>query len=124
MEEKVLTAQEEVNALVEKGLKGCVITNNGTFSSGKIAVCRFKEYAGAVVVGEATGGAVKSFGEAKNFKIGGKRFSCSTKLFDFTNVWGYTGSIQPDIFVLETIEDIGQNRDIQLIKTIEYIKTL
>lgn len=98
----------------EKNLHGVLLIDNGVFSSGRFAVARFKKDFNTPLIGEATGGAAKSYGYNKNLEVEGKRFSVSIRLWDFSDIFGYEGAIQPDIFVPLTIEDIENNKDRQL----------
>ena len=43
-----------------------------------------------------------------------KRFSVSIRFWHFSDIFGYEGSIQPDIYLPKTIEDISANKDTQL----------
>ena len=95
----------------EKGLKGVMIIDNSVFSSGRFAVARFKKDFQIPLIGEPTGGAVRSYGHVKNLNVEDKHFSVSIRYWDFSDVFGYDGSIMPDIFVPTTIEDIQNNKD-------------
>ena len=107
--------------IVHNKMKGCVLMNNGTFSSGKLAVYHLKKHARSVLVGEATGGAIKSYGDVKFLNVENKRFSCSTKLFDLTKEFGYSGAILPDEYVPYTIDDLAFEKDSQLEETIKIL---
>ncbi len=98
----------------QNNLKGVLLINNGVFSSARIAVARFKKYFNVLLVGEETGGAIKSYGYNKNLQVENKRFCASTRLWDFSDIFGYQGSIQPDVIIEETIDDIKNNIDRQL----------
>ena len=93
------------NLVKKKKLKGCVLIDNGVFSSGRIAVARFKREFDCILVGQPTGGAVCSYGNCKYFEIEGRTFSVSTTYYDYSKVFGYNGAIKPDVFVKNTIED-------------------
>ena len=98
----------------DKNLNGVLLINNGVFSSGRFAVARFKKEFNTPLIGEPTGGAAKSYGFNKNLQIEDKHFSVSTRLWDFSNVFGYEGAIQPDIKIKTTIEDIkNKNKKIK-----------
>lgn len=99
----------------ERKLKGVLLIDNGVFSSGRFAVAGFKKEFNTVLIGQPTGGAAKSYGYIKDLEIGGKKFSAAIRFWDFSDIFGYDGAIQPDIFVKETIEDIKNERD----KTLE-----
>ena len=88
-----------------------MIIDNGVFSSGRFAVARFKKDFQIPLIGEPTGGAVRSYGHVKNLNVEDKHFSVSIRYWDFSDVFGYDGSIMPDIFVPTTIEDIQNNKD-------------
>lgn len=103
-------------------MDGVVLMNNGTFSGGRFAVRDFKRAFGTLLVGEGTGGAVKSYGNRKELCVEDKHFSVSTAFFDMSDTFGYEGSIRPDIFVLTTIEDIRNNFDRQLETAVKVLK--
>ena len=98
-----------------------MLINEGVFSSGRFAVAEFKEAFNAPLIGEGTGGAAKSYGYNKNLTVENKRFSVSIRLWDFSDVFGYTGSIKPDIFVPTTIADFKNKTDTQLKTAINYL---
>lgn len=105
----------------ELSLDGVVLINNGVFSSGRWAVADFKREFNSTLIGEPTGGAVASYGYNKNLNVENKKFSVSTRYWDFSDVFGYKGSIQPDIFVPKTIKDMRENKDSQLSTAINYL---
>ncbi len=108
----------------EKKLKGVVLINNAVCSSGRVAVARFKREFNTPLIGEPTGGAAKSYGFQKSFEVDGKEFSVSTRLLDYSDVFGYTGAIQPDIFVETTMEDFVTGQDKPLSAALTYLKGL
>lgn len=108
----------------DKKLNGVLLINNGVFSSGRFAVARFKKEFNTPLIGEPTGGAVKSYGYNKNLQIEDKHFSVSTRLWDFSNVFGYEGAIQPDIKIKTTIEDIQNKNDTILNSALSIIKEI
>lgn len=105
----------------DRNLKGILLIDNGVFSSGRFAVARFKKEFGVTLVGQSTGGAAKSYGYAKQFEVEGKRFSASIRLWDFSDVFGYEGAIQPDVLVKETIDDLQNKKDITLETAVSYM---
>lgn len=107
--------------VLSKKLRGCVLIDNGVFSSGRFAVARFKKYCNATLIGQPTGGAAKSYGYTKPLEVEGKKFTASIKLWDFSDIFGYEGAIQPDIFVKVTIKDIQNHNDKILNKAIDFI---
>lgn len=107
--------------LKRKKLNGVLLINEGVFSSGRFAVAEFKEAFNTPLIGEGTGGAAKSYGYNKNLTVENKRFSVSIRLWDFSDVFGYTGSIKPDIFVPTTIADFKNKTDTQLKTAIDYL---
>jgi hypothetical protein len=109
------------NLVKEKQLIGVMIINKGVISSARFAVARFKKYFNTLLIGESTGGAAKSYGCLKSLEFEGKKFSVSTKFFDFSDIFGYEGSIKPDIFVPVTIQDIQNNKDKRLEMAIECV---
>lgn len=102
-------------------LNGVMLINNGVFSSGRFAVARFKKEFNVTLIGQGTGGAAKSYGYNKNLEVEGKRFSCSIRLWDFSDIFGYTGSITPDIFVNVTIDDYNNKNDVVLKEAIKFL---
>lgn len=108
--------------VAEKKLKGVLLINNGVFSSGRFAVARFKKHFNTPLIGEPTGGAIKSYGNALQLKVGDKGFCVSTKQFDFKDIFGYEGAIQPDILIERTISDLQNNYDKQLNFAIFYLE--
>ena len=106
----------------EKQLEGVLIIDNGVFSSGRFAVARFKKEFNTPLIGEPTGGAAKSYGYTKNLEIEDKIFSASIRLWDFSDIFGYEGAIQPDIYVPTTVEDLNNHFDRPLSIAIETLK--
>ena len=106
----------------EKQLEGILIIDNGVFSTGRFAVARFKKEFNTILIGETTGGAVKSYGQCPPLELEGKHFSASQKYFDFSDVVDYEGGFRPDIYVPTTIEDINKGYDRQLTVAIETLK--
>ena len=100
------------------------IIDNEVFSSGRFAVARFKRDFNTPLIGQPTGGAAKSYGYVKNLEKNGKRFSASIRLWDFSDVFHYQGSVQPDILVKNTISDLENDTDSQLDKALEVVKSL
>ena len=101
--------------LIEKmELKGVVLIDNGVFSSGRFAVADFKKRVNTPWRGQSTGGATASYGYNKNLMVENKNFSCSIRYWDFSDVFGYTGEIKPDIFVSNRVIDREKEFDNQL----------
>ncbi|MBR1987635.1 MAG: hypothetical protein IKA36_01215 [Clostridia bacterium] len=101
--------------LIEKmELKGVVLIDNGVFSSGRFAVADFKKRFNTPLIGQSTGGAAASYGYNKNLMVENKSFSCSIRYWDFSDVFGYTGEIKPDIFVTNRVIDREKEFDNQL----------
>ncbi len=109
--------------VAEKNMKGCVLIDNGVFSSGRFAVARFKKHLNAILIGQPTGGATKSYGYTKPLEVEDKKFSASIRLWDFSDAFGYEGAIKPDIFVKESIEDIQKQSDVVLDKAVKVLKS-
>ena len=95
----------------KKKLQGVLLTNNGVFSSGRFAVARFKQAFNTPIIGEATGGAAKSYGYCLPLKVDNVEFCASIRLWDFSKIFGYEGAIQPDIYVEQTLKDLEKGRD-------------
>lgn len=110
-----------ISLIKEMQLYGVVLINNGVFSSGRWAVADFKKHFNAPLIGESTGGAVASYGWNENLSVEDSIFSVSIKFWDFSSVFGYNGSIKPDIYVPFTIEDLINNTDTQLETAVELI---
>ena len=106
----------------KKKLHGVLLINNVTASSAIITIARFKSEFNTPLIGEPTGGAATSYGEMKQIEVCGKQIVVSTEHFDFSKLFGYTGSIQPDILVETTIDDINSKNDPQLSTAIDYLK--
>lgn len=105
----------------KKSLCGVMLINNGVFSSGRFAVARFKKMFNIPLIGEPTGGASKSYGFNKNLQVEDKMFSVSTRLWDFSDVFGCEGAIQPDIYIPLTIKDLREGKDRVIEKAIEVL---
>ena len=99
-----------------KGLnvEGVALIDNGVFSSGRWAVADLKKNFKTTLIGEPTGGMTASFGYTKSIEFENKKFSVSIRFWDFRDIFGYDGSIKPDIFVPQTIDDLKNNKDAQL----------
>lgn len=109
--------------IMDKNMSGVVLINPSVFSSGRFAVARFKQYCHATIMGySGTGGAAKSYGYNKNLQVEDKQFSCSIRLWDFSDIFGTTGSIQPDIKIPVTIDDFNHKRDVVLDEAINYLQ--
>lgn len=106
----------------EKQLEGVLIIDNGVFSAGRFAVARFKKEFNSPLIGEPTGGAVKSYGNCPPLELEGKHFSASQKFFDFSDVVDYEGGFRPDIYVPTTVEDLNNHYDRPLSVALETLK--
>jgi hypothetical protein len=109
------------NLVAERHLYGAMIINNGVFSAVRFALARFKKEFNILLVGEPTGLAAKSYGYKKDLEVDGKHFTASTKLFDLSDIFGYYGSVQPDVYIPLTIEDMQNDHDRQLEWALEYL---
>lgn len=107
--------------LKSQNMKGAVLINNGTFSSGRFAVARFKKNLQALLIGQPTGGATKSYGYTKSINIDDIYFSASIRYWDFSDTFNYDGAIQPDILVKRRISDIANKADSTLEKALEVL---
>ena len=54
-------------------------------------------------------------------EVEGKKFSASIRLWDFSDIFGYEGAIQPDILVENCIENIQNHKDMALKTAVDYI---
>lgn len=95
-------------------LPGVLLINNKTFSSAGMAVADFKKNLSSIVVGEPAGATTKNYGDSPRIYIDDYCFSCCTKFFDYSDLFGYEGAIMPDIFVKKQIEDFRNGTDPQL----------
>lgn len=109
--------------LMEKNMNGCILINNGVFSSGRFAVARFKNTLNVTTIGSPTGGTAKSYGNPKTYNVEDSSFCCSQNLWDFSNIFGYDGSIQPDIPAENTIDDLKNKNDRVLDLAKDYIQS-
>lgn len=112
------------NFVRQKNLKGVLLIDNNVFSGGRFAVARFKKEFNTPLIGEPTGGAAKSYGNRKELKVGDISFSVSTSFFDFSDIFGYDGAIQPDILVKKTIDDFINEKDTTLGVALQVVKNL
>lgn len=88
--------------------------NQGTFSSGRFLVVRFKDKLNATLLGTPTGGATASYGCCKRLCLDDRHFSASIRYWDFSYIFGYKGAIKPDFLIEPDIESLNQGRDGQL----------
>ena len=94
-----------------------VLMDNGTFSSGVIAVADLKACCGAVLVGEDAGQGTVHYGDCPPFELEGKTISCCTKLIDASKGVGGHKVIKPDIFVARTVEEIRTGQQTEQVRT-------
>lgn len=97
--------------VADRKMQGVLLINNGVFSSGRFAVARFKKEFNTTIIGEPTGGAAKSYGYSLPLKVADKGFTVSIRLWDFSDIFGDEGAIQPDILVEQTLQDIEEDND-------------
>ena len=97
-----------------KQLKGIMLIDEKVFSSGRFAIARFKKEFDIMTIGTSTGGAAASYGYNNNAKVEDKSFSYSIRYWDFSEIFNTTGSIYPDLYVENTIDDLNNNYDRQL----------
>lgn len=105
----------------EKNLDGVLLIDGKVFSSGRFAVARFKRDFNTLLIGEPTGGAAKSYGYTERSEVEDKKFCYSIRLWDFSEIFGYEGSIQPDVLIEKSITHIQNNSDPQLDYAINYL---
>lgn len=106
--------------VAQKQMKGVLLIDNEVFSSGRFAVARFKKQFNTPLIGQGTGGAAKSYGYNKRLNVEDVNFSVSIRLWDFSETFGYEGSIKPDFYIPNTIEDIENKKDKQLDFALQY----
>ena len=111
-----------VKIIKKLSLDGVVLIDNGVFSSGRWAVADFKKTFNTLLIGEPTGGAATSYGNNRKLKVGDKNFSVSVSFFDFSKIFGSQGSIQPDILVPQTIDDLKNGKDKPLDVAVSYLE--
>lgn len=112
-----------LDLIAKLNINGVVLIDNGVFSSGRFAVADFKRRFDCPMIGQNTGGAAASYGYNKNLKAAGKSFSCSIRFWDFSDIFGYTGAIQPDLRVVNGTKDKEKGIDRQLEQAKEYFKS-
>jgi len=98
----------------ERGTQLFVLVGPQTFSSAILNASQLVR-AGAVVVGEPTGGSLNHFGEVRGFSLphSGIEASYSTKFF-LEDPSAPDGSLIPDVMVVTTLADAVEGRDPQL----------
>lgn len=84
-----------------------VLIGERTFSSALMNAVQLKQRSNATLVGTPTGGSVNHFGEVKSFILphSGIPLQYSTKFFVMDKSH-QGGSLQPDVFVAATVEDL------------------
>jgi len=84
-----------------------VLIGERTFSSALMNAVQLKQRSNATLVGTPTGGSVNHFGEVKTFTLpnSGIPVQYSTKFFVMDKSH-QGGSLQPDVFVTPTVEDL------------------
>lgn len=105
---------KKLGARISSGkCRGFVLIGTDTFSSAVLNAWNLKK-AGCTLVGKPTGGAVNHYGEVKTFTLpnSGIMASYSTKLF-IQDKNADAGSIQPDILVDFSVDDLRAGRDVQ-----------
>ena len=106
----------------EKKLNGVLLIDSGVFSSGRFAIAKFKKEFNTLLIGTPTGGAASSYGYNNNDSVDDKSFSYSIRYWDFKDVFNDSGSINPDIYVENSIEDLENNYDRVLEYALSYLK--
>ena len=106
--------------LVPKNIKGCVLIDEGVFSSGTIATKELKNL-DFKLIGQPTGGVTKCYGQSKWCEVDKLGFTVCEKKFDFTSDKIPDGPIEPDIYVRNSIEDYKSNRDVVMETAIKYL---
>ena len=99
------------DALAERSVQVVVLVGPGTYSSAVLNAWHLRERARAVLVGEPTGGKPNHFGELRRFRLpnSGLEVLCSTRSFEL--VEGDPPSLEPDLPVPRTFEDVLAGRD-------------
>lgn len=100
---------DTLESLIRQGSRVYCLIGAGTFSSGVMAAADIQEL-GACMVGEATGGYLRTFGDVRTYPLnGGYALSCSTK--NFAQWGGFYGSVEPDFPLTQTLEDFAAGQD-------------
>jgi hypothetical protein len=75
-----------------------------------------------LLIGTPTGGAASSYVYNNNDSLDDKSFSYSIRYWDFKDIFNDSGSIKPDIYVENSIEDLENNYDRVLDYALSYLK--
>jgi hypothetical protein len=105
----------------EKKLEGILLIDSRVFSSGRFAVAKFKKEFNTLLVGMPTGGAASSYGYNNNDNVEDKSFSYSIRYWDFKDIFNDSGSIKPDIYVDNSINDLENNYDRMISESIKLL---
>ena len=105
-----------------KKLHGVLLIDSKVFSSGRFAIAKFKKEFNTMLIGTPTGGAASSYGYNNNDSVENKSFSYSIRYWDFKDIFNDPGSIKPDVYVDNSIEDLGNNYDRVLDYALELFK--
>ena len=99
----------------EKGFSLDVLIGEGTFSSALMNAVQLKKRTDCCLVGTPTGGSVNHYGEVKSFTLpnSGLKVMYSTKHFVMDRSYP-AGSLQPDLVIYPTIEDLLAGIDTQV----------
>ena len=94
-----------------RGPRVVALIGNATYSSAMMNALVLRRDLGAVLVGEPTGQRPNSFGEVRSFRLpfSGLRVGCSTRRFRL--VEGDPPSLEPDVEVPTTFDDLYHGRD-------------
>lgn len=89
-----------------------------TFSSALMNAVQIKMRAGAILVGQSTGGSVNHYGEIVNFELPHAEVivTYSTKFFNMVPDYG-KGSLEPDVYIHTTFDEFikGQDPEVECI---------
>ena len=116
----------------KNGFKGNVylILNSDIHSAGAVTAALFDYYSNAIIVGSPTAGPYNSGNaiETIYLTLPNTKIGVDIPLFHYnyavpTNLYPYKKGINSDVHVKSTIDDIINNKDAALEKTIEIIKT-
>lgn len=132
-----------LKCLKEFNLPTATLISDTTFSSGAFAAIDAKSQLNATLIGQPTGGCATLYGNYSILEVNGNKFCVSTKFFDKTytalntekndsyvftkkgfdgtNIKTYGKSIEPDIYIPVTINDLESGRDIAMETAKNYI---
>jgi C-terminal processing protease CtpA/Prc len=112
-----------VNKLLFKG-NVYLLTSIYTFSSGSQCAMLFKDYDVGTIVGQETGGLPSGFGDSFSFKLPYSVLNASVSYKYFIRPSGKNDGkgVLPDVLIQPTINDLLNNRDLEMDYVLKQIK--